>query len=109
MLAVVSATGSGSAPVGPEQSLVSGTVDELATRGARRLVVRVDGDRHGDWARHLKGVTVSESHSDGVRLVLDDSTDSDAVLDAARKAGRVTEFVFERRRLSEVFREAVAE
>jgi len=30
------------------------------------------------------------------------------VLDAARSAGRVTEFVFERRRLSEVFREAVA-
>ena len=43
-----------------------------------------------------------------MRLVLDDSTDSDVVLEAARSAGRVTEFVFKRRRLSEVFREAVS-
>jgi hypothetical protein len=43
-----------------------------------------------------------------VRLLLDDTTDSDVVLEAARAAGRVTEFVFGRRRLSEVFREAMA-
>ena len=41
------------------------------------------------------------------RLVLDASVDSDAVLRAAMAAGRVTEFTFERRRLSEVFREAL--
>ena len=40
--------------------VVSGTVDELATSGARRLVVRIEGDRTGDWARQLPGVTVSE-------------------------------------------------
>jgi hypothetical protein len=39
--------------------------------------------------------------------VLQDSVDSDAVLELARGAGRVTKFVFERRRLSELFREAV--
>jgi hypothetical protein len=42
-----------------------------------------------------------------VRLVLDAGVDSDAILELARGAGRVTEFVFERRRLSELFREAV--
>jgi hypothetical protein len=42
-----------------------------------------------------------------VRLVLDDDVDSDRVLRAAMGAGRVTEFSFGRRRLSEVFREAV--
>ena len=84
-----------------------GTVDELATSGARRLAVRVEGDRQGAWAQGIPGVTVSEVDGGEVRLVLDDSTDSDVVLDAARAAGRVTEFVFERRRLSEVFREAV--
>ena len=36
------------------------------------------------------------------------TVDSDAVLRAAMDAGRVTEFVFGRRRLSEVFREALA-
>jgi len=43
-----------------------------------------------------------------VRLVLDDTVDSDEVLRAAMRAGRVTQFSFERRRLSEVFREALA-
>jgi ABC-2 type transport system ATP-binding protein len=88
--------------------VASGTVDELATSGARRLAVRVEGDRPGAWARGLPGVTVSEVDGGEVRLVLDDAADSDIVLDAARAAGRITEFVFERRRLSEVFREAVS-
>ena len=88
--------------------VATGTVDELATKGARRLAVRVEGDRQGAWALAIPGVSVSEMQGGEVRLVLDDSTESDTVLDAARKAGRVTKFVFERRRLSEVFREAVS-
>jgi ABC-2 type transport system ATP-binding protein len=87
--------------------VASGTVDELAASGARRLAVRVEGDRQGAWARALPGVTVSEVDGGEVRLVLDQAADGDVVLDAARSAGRVTKFVFERRRLSEVFREAV--
>ena len=75
--------------------------------GRRRLAVRVDGDRQGVWATAIPGVAVSELDGGEVRLVLDEDTNSDAVLDAARAAGRVTKFVFERRRLSEVFREAV--
>ncbi len=88
--------------------VVSGTVDELATSGARRLVVRIEDDRTGDWARDLGGVTVSEVSGGAVRLVLENWVDSDDVLRAAMGAGRVTEFSFERRRLSEVFREALA-
>ncbi|HYA67137.1 MAG TPA: ATP-binding cassette domain-containing protein [Acidimicrobiales bacterium] len=88
--------------------VVSGTVDELETSGARRLVVRIEGDRSGEWARRLPGVTVSEVTAGAVRLVLDGSVDSDDVLRAAMGIGRVTEFSFARRRLSEVFREAVA-
>lgn len=87
--------------------VVAGTVDELATGGARRLVVRVQGDRAGAWARQLAGVRVSEASGGELRLVLDPSTDSDTVLRAAMAAGTVTEFTFERRRLSEVFREAM--
>ncbi|HEX6857216.1 MAG TPA: ATP-binding cassette domain-containing protein [Streptosporangiaceae bacterium] len=87
--------------------VASGTVDELAASGARRLAVRVEGDRQGQWARAIAGVTVSEMDGGEVRLVLGEAASSDAVLDAARSAGRVTKFVFERRRLSEVFREAV--
>jgi ABC-2 type transport system ATP-binding protein len=88
--------------------VVDGRVDDLATSGPRRLVVRVEGDRDGRWARDLGGVTVSEVTGGEIRLVLDDTVDSDAVLRAAMAAGTVTEFVFARRRLSEVFREALA-
>jgi ABC-2 type transport system ATP-binding protein len=87
--------------------VVSGTVDELETSGARRLVVRIDGHRDADWVRSLPGVTVSEVSAGAVRLVLDSSVDSDDVLRAAMGVGHVTEFSFERRRLSEVFREAL--
>ncbi|HUC36781.1 MAG TPA: ATP-binding cassette domain-containing protein [Acidimicrobiales bacterium] len=88
--------------------VVAGTVDDLATSGARRLVVRIEGDRSGAWARSLPGVTVSEVSAGAVRLVLESSVDSDDVLRAAMDVGRVTEFSFERRRMSEVFREALA-
>ncbi len=88
--------------------VVAGAVDELAARGGRRLAVRVEGDRRADWARGLPGVTVSEVDAWAVRLLLEDSVDSDVVLRAAMAAGRVTQFSFERRRLSEVFREALA-
>jgi ABC-2 type transport system ATP-binding protein len=88
--------------------VVSGRVDDLARSGPRRLVVRVEGDRDGVWARDLAGVSISEVAGGEVRLVLDDAIDSDAVLRAAMATGRLTEFVFARRRLSEVFREALA-
>lgn len=88
--------------------VVSGTVDELATRGPRRLVVRVNGDRTAGWVPKIPGVEVSEIDGGAVRLALDDSVDSDEILKAAMGAGRVTQFAFERRRLSEVFREALA-
>jgi ABC-2 type transport system ATP-binding protein len=87
--------------------VTSGTVDELATSGDRRLVVRIEGDRSADWARNLPGVTVSEEVGGTVRMVLAPSVDSDDVLKAAMQAGRVTQFSFERRRLSEVFRESL--
>ncbi|MGH9171582.1 MAG: ABC transporter ATP-binding protein [Acidimicrobiales bacterium] len=88
--------------------VVSGTVDDLTTSGARRLLVRIEGNRTADWARRLPGVVVSEIDGGAVRLALDDGVDSDEVLRAATQAGRVTQFSFERRRLSEVFREALA-
>jgi ABC-2 type transport system ATP-binding protein len=88
--------------------VVSGGVDELATSGPRRLEVRVEDDRTGAWARELRGVTVSELDRGAVRLVLEEGVDSQTVLAAAMAAGRVSEFAFTRRRLSEVFREAMA-
>ena len=91
--------------------VTSGTVDELTTAGRPRLVVRVAGDRDGAWARALGGVTVSENHGGALRLVLaaTGGADAQSVLRAAMAAGPVTEFAVRRRRLSEVFREAVSQ
>ena len=87
--------------------VITGNVEELLTRGPRRLAVKVEGDGDADWARGLAGVTVTDSDNGTVRLMLAESVDSDSVLRAAMEAGRVTEFTFERRRLTEVFRAAM--
>ncbi len=84
-----------------------GSVDELATRGSRRLVVKVDGDHGGTWADGLPGARVSRVDGGAVRLVLDDDTDAQSVLATAMRAGPVVRFGFEQRRLSEVFRESL--
>lgn len=87
--------------------LARGRVDELATESSRRLVVKVDGDPTAMWARSLAGVSISELDAGAARLALDDDADAQAILAAAMRAGPVLQFGFERRRLSEVFREAV--
>lgn len=89
--------------------VVSGSVDDLTTSGQRRLVVRVEEDRDGAWARDIDGVEISELDRGAVRLLLDETVDTQKLLDAAMRAGRVTEFTLARRRLSEVFREAMAQ
>lgn len=87
--------------------VAQGGVDELATRGPRRLVVKVDGDHAGRWARQVIGARVSRVDGGAVRLVLEEGTDAQAVLAVAMHAGPVVQFGFERRRLSEVFRESL--
>lgn len=85
-----------------------GSVDELVSAGSPRLSVRVEGVRDASWIESFPGVTVSEVNGGAVRLVLDEGVSTDDVLTAARTVGRVTEFSLHRRRLSEVFREALS-
>jgi len=87
--------------------VAEGNLNELEQRGSRRLVVKVEGDRDGAWARKIPGITISRTEAGESRLVLEDSVDSQALLARAMAAGPVLRFDFERRRLSEVFREAV--
>jgi ABC-2 type transport system ATP-binding protein len=91
--------------------VASGGVDELRERGARaRRLVRVelaDGGS-GGWADGVTGARVVRRLARGALLELDAAGDPDAVLDAARRAGRVTHFSLERPSLAELFREAVA-
>ncbi|MEA2137411.1 MAG: type transport system ATP-binding protein [Solirubrobacteraceae bacterium] len=89
--------------------VAQGRVEELARSGRPQLAVRVAGDDGGRWADALPaGAARAATRDDGtVTIALDDAALADAVLDVARAAGRVEHFTFQRRRLSEVFRESV--
>jgi len=85
-----------------------GSVAELGRAGKVRVSVRVAGDAAGRWAEHLGPAAQVESNTDGTVVVtLQDRADAQDVLDTARAAGPVEQFGFVRRRLSEVFRDAV--
>jgi ABC-2 type transport system ATP-binding protein len=86
-----------------------GTVDDLTTAGPARLQVEVAGDPAGAWARKLRGVEVVDNDDGRLRLLLGARTKPETVLKAAEAAGPLRHFSFDRRRLSEVFREAVAQ
>jgi ABC-2 type transport system ATP-binding protein len=91
--------------------VAEGRVDELGRGPRRRLAVRVAGDPEARWAAALDGaVRLAAVRPDGAAaLELAEAADPQAVLDAARAAGPVEHFAFERRRLSEVFRAAVGQ
>jgi ABC-2 type transport system ATP-binding protein len=83
-----------------------GAVDELRAGGPRMIRAQVRGA--GDWTAGLPGVDLVERAADGVLLELAPGADSQEVLDAARRAGRVTRFAEEHPTLAELFRDLVA-
>jgi ABC-2 type transport system ATP-binding protein len=89
--------------------VVDGQVEELARSGRQRLQIKVEGDPAGRWAQgDIPGVESTEVGPEGtVTLTLVAGADAQAVLEAARRAGPLAHFSFARRRLSDVFREAV--
>ncbi len=93
--------------------VAAGTVDQLRTSGqARQLRVRVDGAP--GWATRppLAGAgvrIVSDSGNGAVIVELPEHVDDQAVLDAARAAGRVREFVPAQPTLAELFRTVVSD
>jgi ABC-2 type transport system ATP-binding protein len=88
--------------------VAEGDVENLRRSGRPRLAVKVTSDPEGRWAEPLAGMaTVERVEAGTALLVLAPEADAQAVLDVARAAGPVEHFAFERRRLSEIFREAV--
>ena len=88
--------------------VASGTVAELRAGGGRGAWrVAVEGPADG-WAEGLPGASVLTTDGRGVLVALDSVTDEQALLDAAREAGRVRHFAREEPTLAELFRGAVA-
>jgi ABC-2 type transport system ATP-binding protein len=90
------------------RSVAEGDIDALRRGGEPRLMVQVAGDKTSTWAKRLRGVTVVDNKDGRLRLRLAANADAQAVLAAAQQRGDVVEFRYEQRKLSEVFREAVA-
>jgi ABC-2 type transport system ATP-binding protein len=90
--------------------VASGRVAELrAQRGGRRWRVELAADGAGpDWAAGVPGAAVVARDDGAVVVELAPGADEQALLDAARRAGRVRRFVPEEPTLAELFREAVA-
>ena len=84
-----------------------GAIDELRAGGPRMVRAEVR-DATRDWTAGLAGVKVVERAADGVVLELSPGADSQQVLDAARRAGRVSRFAEEHPTLAELFRDLVA-
>jgi ABC-2 type transport system ATP-binding protein len=87
--------------------VASGQVAELRA-SAQRRVLRVEVATDRDWIAGLTGVTRLGADDGAVLLELDEATDEQHVLDAARGAGRVRHFGFVRPTLTELYREVVA-
>jgi ABC-2 type transport system ATP-binding protein len=78
-----------------------------ASSGRRQLRLHVDSPDRA-WLRALPQVTVVSDQADELRLGIAPGTDPLAVLDAARRAGPVTDFGLDQPTLSQLFLEAVA-
>jgi ABC-2 type transport system ATP-binding protein len=87
--------------------VATGKVADLRAAGShRQYQVGVAGASF-DWASGLPGATVVGRSNGRVVLELNDGADDQAVLDAARAAGRVTHFSAVQPSLTELFRQAV--
>jgi ABC-2 type transport system ATP-binding protein len=87
--------------------VAAGRVEQLREeRSSARLRVDVEGT-DARWLDGLGGVELVDSGGPGVVVELRDGVDDQAVLDAARRAGRVRRFEPVRPTLAELFREVV--
>jgi len=88
--------------------VAEGTIDELTAGADPVLEIEVPTDPDGTWTAALDGIDVLSINAGRVRLQLPTGAGSPAeraqtALDAARRAGPINRFGFERRSLAEVF------
>jgi ABC-2 type transport system ATP-binding protein len=88
--------------------IAHGPVAELRARGGRgvwRIVVEAAAQ---NWVAQVPAARVVDDDRHGLLVALERGADEQALLDAARAAGRVTHFGREEPTLAELFREAIA-
>ena len=93
--------------IGDGRIVAAGSVGQLREGEQPLLRVSVPDVGGAGWADGLDRVKFVRQDQHGTLLALAAGADSQAVLDAARRAGRVEHFGYERRSLAEIFREVV--
>ncbi|HEX8928029.1 MAG TPA: ATP-binding cassette domain-containing protein, partial [Actinomycetota bacterium] len=88
--------------------VASGRVTELRAAGAQRRYRVGVVDSPNRWWSELPGVRPVDGGNGQVMLELDDGVDEQGVLDAARRAGRVTYFSSATPTLADLFRKVVS-
>jgi len=87
-----------------------GPVAELRARGGKgawRVLVTVNG-AGTSWIEDVPGAHVLQADARGLLVALEDGADEQALLDAARAAGRVGHFAREEPTLAELFKGVIA-
>jgi ABC-2 type transport system ATP-binding protein len=87
--------------------VATGRVADLRAAGSSRQYQVAVAGATSDWPSALPGATVVGKANGRIVLELADGADEQALLDAARTAGRVTHFSAVERSLAELFRQAV--
>jgi len=87
--------------------LADGRIQDLRAADPRRLLRLQVVGAPDDWLARVPGVRIVEPLPGGGVVELLDGMTQDAVLDATRAAGRITDFAVVRPSLSDLFREAV--
>jgi ABC-2 type transport system ATP-binding protein len=86
--------------------IAAGTLAQLRERFPAQLRVKVGSST--DWASRLDGVTVLRSDEDGLLLLVDPASDTQAILRAAQQAGPVERFAFESAGLIDLYRQMIS-
>ena len=87
--------------------VLEGDLATLRARSEHRVLrIGIEGAPQG-WAERIEGITPVRSDANETLLQLDPGTDALAVLDHARRFGRVQDFGLELPRLSQLFLEVV--
>ena len=87
--------------------VATGTVDQLRSQEAGRVLRVVVPDAAPHWAARIPGVRVVSERNGDTLLALEGEIDDQQILTAALRTGRVTHFAWREPTLVELFREAV--
>lgn len=91
------------------KTVASGTLEELTRSSSQVYGVRIRGDSSGSWSSKIDGIRVLSNDAGMVRIELNGEVTKNQLLSQLISLGDLDYFALERRKVSEVFLEAMCE